>query len=80
MTGTKSTRNAEIEAYNYIDLAMTKNLPHGLVLRAGVNNLFDKDPPAIMGGLLVQNGNGNTYPSTYDPLGRMFFIGISSAF
>jgi outer membrane receptor protein involved in Fe transport len=80
LTGTKSTRNAEIEAYNYIDLAVTKNLPHGLVLRAGVNNVFDKDPPAIMGGLLVQNGNGNTFPSTYDPLGRMFFLGLSTSF
>ena len=80
LTGTKSTLNAKIEAYNYFDLAMTKDLPHGLVLRAGVNNLFDKDPPAIMGGLLFENGNGNTFPSTYDPLGRMFFIGISSAF
>ncbi len=80
LTGTKSTLNAKIEAYNYFDLAMTKDLPHGLVLRAGVNNMFDKDPPAIMGGLLFENGNGNTFPSTYDPLGRMFFIGISSAF
>lgn len=80
LTGTKSTLNAKIEAYNYFDLAATKDLPHGLVLRAGINNLFDKDPPAIMGGLLFENGNGNTFPSTYDPLGRMFFIGISSAF
>ncbi len=80
LTGTKSTRNAKIEAYNYFDLAVTKDLPHGLVLRAGINNLFDKDPPAIMSGLLVENGNGNTFPSTYDPLGRMLFIGITSAF
>lgn len=80
LSGTKSTLNAEIEAYNYIDLTLTKNLPKGLVLRAGVTNLFDKDPPAIMGGLLVENGNGNTFPSVYDPLGRMFFIGISAAF
>lgn len=80
LTGTKSTLNAEIEAYNYFDLAVTKDLPKGLVLRAGVNNLMDKAPPAIMGGLLVENGNGNTFPSVYDPLGRMFFIGISAAF
>ncbi|ESQ84056.1 hypothetical protein AEAC466_09940 [Asticcacaulis sp. AC466] len=80
LSGTKSVINAKIEAYNYIDLAITKNLPHDLVLRAGINNVFDKNPPAIMGGLLVTNGNGNTYPSTYDPLGRMLFIGISSAF
>ena len=80
LTGTKSTLNAKIEAYNYFDLAATKNLPYGVVLRAGINNLFDKDPPAIMGGLLFENGNGNTFPSTYDPLGRMFFVGLSAAF
>ncbi|MDC7675973.1 TonB-dependent receptor domain-containing protein [Asticcacaulis machinosus] len=80
LTGTKSTLNAEIKPYNYIDIAVTKDLPYGLVARAGINNLFDKDPPAIMGGLLAENGNGNTFPSTYDPLGRMLFIGISSKF
>lgn len=80
LTGTKSTRNAKIGNYDYFDVAVTKDLPHGLVLRAGINNLFDKNPPAIMGGLLVENGNGNTFPSTYDPLGRMLFIGVSSKF
>jgi len=80
LSGTKSTRNAKIGSYDYIDVAVTKDLPHNLVLRAGINNLFDKAPPAIMGGLLVENGNGNTFPSTYDPLGRMLFIGVSSKF
>lgn len=80
LTGTKSTINARIGNYDYFDLAVTKDLPHGLVLRAGINNLFDKDPPAIMSGLLVENGNGNTFPSTYDPLGRMLFVGLSAKF
>lgn len=80
LSGTKSTRNAKIKAYNYLDLAVTKSLPHGVVLRAGVNNLFDKAPPAIMEGLLAEWGNGNTYTGTYDPLGRMVFIGLSAEF
>lgn len=80
LTGTKSTLNAEIKAYSYFDLAVTKDLPKGFVLRAGINNLLDEAPPAIMGGLLAENGNGNTFPSVYDPLGRMFFLGISAAF
>lgn len=80
LTGTKSTINARIGNYDYFDLAVTKDLPRGLVLRAGINNLFDKDPPAIMNGLLFENGNGNTFPSTYDPLGRMLFVGISAKF
>ncbi|WP_031236576.1 TonB-dependent receptor domain-containing protein [Asticcacaulis sp. AC460] len=80
LSGNKSVLNAEIEAYNYFDLTAVYNLPYNVTLRAGVTNIFDKSPPAIDGGLLAENGNGNTYTSTYDPLGRMFFIGLSSAF
>jgi outer membrane receptor protein involved in Fe transport len=49
-------------------------------LRAGINNLFDKDPPAIAQGLLSSFGNGNTYPGVYDPLGRMLFVGLTAKF
>ena len=49
-------------------------------LRAGINNLFDKDPPAIAQGLLSSFGNGNTYPGVYDPLGRMIFVGLTAKF
>jgi len=44
-------------------------------LRIGVNNLFDKGPPIIStDGLLYPAViNNNTYPSTYDSLGRYIF-------
>jgi outer membrane receptor protein involved in Fe transport len=36
-------------------------------------NLFDKDPPVVgnSAGSTTANG-GNTFPATYDPLGRRF--------
>jgi hypothetical protein len=38
----------------------------------GVNNIFDKDPPIIVG----QGGYGNTYPATYDYAGMTMFLGF----
>jgi outer membrane receptor protein involved in Fe transport len=72
--------NSKIDAYNYIDLALTQTIDNGLTLRAGVNNLFDKDPPALSAGLLQTFGNGNTYPGVYDALGRTIFIGATVNF
>ncbi|WAC46790.1 TonB-dependent receptor [Asticcacaulis sp. SL142] len=79
LTGTVSERNAKIEAYNYIDVAASYKL-RGMAIRVGVNNLFDKAPPAVANGLLYSFGNGNTYPGTYDALGRMVFVGLSAKF
>jgi len=77
---TPSQINRKIKAYNYFDLATTITLDKKLTLRAGVNNLFDKDPPAIAQGILASFGNGNTYPGVYDPLGRTIFVGATVEF
>jgi outer membrane receptor protein involved in Fe transport len=71
--------NAAIPAYSYLDLAATWKI-HSVELRGGVNNVFDKDPPAIAAGLLASFGNGNTYPGIYDPMGRVLFVGATVAF
>lgn len=52
----------------------------GVVFRAGINNLLDKDPPALAQGNLYSFGNGNTYPGVYDVAGRTLFMGISANF
>jgi outer membrane receptor protein involved in Fe transport len=53
----------------------------GFTVRAGVNNIFDKDPPIVANaadaGVV---GNGNTYPGVYDALGRTFFVGLTAKF
>jgi len=68
--------NSSIRAYNYLDLAGTYRIKD-VELRAGINNVFDKDPPIIAAGLLSSFGNGNTYPGVYDPMGRVFFVGAT---
>lgn len=72
--------NAKLPAYSYFDLAATVNVRKDIVMRVGINNVFDKDPPAIAQGLLSSFGNGNTYPGIYDVAGRSFFIGLSADF
>ncbi|RJF85850.1 TonB-dependent receptor domain-containing protein [Sphingomonas cavernae] len=80
LAGTPFVINSKIGAYSYFDLAATVDVIENFTLRAGVNNIFDKDPPAIAQGLLSSFGNGNTYPGVYDPLGRMIFVGLTAKF
>lgn len=62
------------DAYNAFDLYANYQLTKSVKLRAGVDNLFDREPP-IVGGLV-----GSTEPSNYDILGRRFTVGISTKF
>lgn len=60
-------------ARNYLDIAGSWHAMKGLTVSFGINNLTDKDPP-ITSQLSTGQGNGNTYPSVYDALGRKIFI------
>jgi iron complex outermembrane receptor protein len=74
----------KIAAFNYIDLAAIWRVKDGITLRAGVNNVFDKDPPIVdqlnIGLSSPPVGNGNTFPGVYDTLGRVFFVGLTADF
>jgi outer membrane receptor protein involved in Fe transport len=70
--------NAKIPAYNYIDLEATWNVNKVLQLRAGANNVLDKDPPLI-DSVLVSGGAANTY-SVYDIFGRTLFLAFTAKF
>lgn len=78
--GDAQTLNATLPSYSYFDLAMTMKITNALSFRAGVNNMLDKDPPAIAQGLLAVFGNGNTYPGMYDVAGRSMFFGLTAEF
>ncbi|MBY9064090.1 TonB-dependent receptor [Sphingomonas yunnanensis] len=80
LAGDAYTLNSRIGTYNYFDLAFTATVREGVSLRLGVNNLLDRDPPAIVQGLLSAFGNGNIYPGVYDVAGRSFFAGLSAEF
>jgi iron complex outermembrane recepter protein len=70
--------NAKLPSYNYLDLEATWNVNKILQIRAGANNVLDKDPP-ILDTAIVSGGAANTY-STYDMFGRQLFVAFSAKF
>ena len=78
--------DARLGSQNYFDLAGTWGVRENVTLRFGVNNLFDKEPPlASSGAGSISNCptgpcSGNTYPMTYDSLGRYLFFGVRADF
>ena len=65
-----------LNAYNLIDLSFAADLTDAFSLAIGVNNLFDKTPQLIGDN----QQQANTYPSTYDVLGRDFFVSAKVRF
>ena len=73
-TGGDCVDNA-ISSFSYFDLAGDWTVRQGIDLRAGVNNIFDVEPPVIgTTQLPLPAGNGNTFPAVYDALGRTIFV------
>lgn len=59
----------------YHDVSGSYFISDMVSLTAGVNNLFDKQPPYYSG-----NNDSNTDPYTYDVLGRRVFAGVNVKF
>ncbi|HEX8527215.1 TonB-dependent receptor domain-containing protein, partial [Allosphingosinicella sp.] len=65
-----------IKAYNWFDLALRFGVSENFDLTMTVSNLLDKKPPIVGSTIGTTSFNsGNTYPSTYDALGRRFAVG-----
>jgi len=78
-----------VKAQHYFDLATTYSFGDHYNFRLGVNNILDNDPPLITGGSSARGGsnlcpagscNGNTYPGTWDALGRYIYAGVTLDF
>jgi outer membrane receptor protein involved in Fe transport len=68
-----------LDSQNYIDLSGNWGATEWLTIRAGVNNLLDREPPFVPQGITARE-NGNTYPSAYDALGQYWFVAASVEF
>jgi iron complex outermembrane receptor protein len=88
LTGPFSPFIAKIPQQNYFDLALTAKVGDHYQFRLGINNLLDKAPPIIGSNGSTSNinacpgvfCNGNTFPGTYDALGRYIFAGVTLDF
>lgn len=78
LAGSFSTPDKSLPAMSYLDLSVSYTFMKSFTLRAGVRNLLDKDPPLAVAG--APFGNGNTYPTVYDALGRQLSLNLTAKF
>jgi outer membrane receptor protein involved in Fe transport len=62
----------ETGAKNYFDLSSQWDISDHFQISGGIINAFDVDPP-VLGDCCSEQAN--TYPATYNPFGRKFFVG-----
>ncbi len=62
----------ELNSENYYDLSANWAVTEKASVTLGINNILD-DNPAISASVGT-TGNGNTFPQTYDALGRYVFV------
>jgi len=76
--------DAHIPSFSYFDASFQYKFRNRYTVRGGVNNIFDRTPPLLdsnsFGISAPPFGNGNTYPQVFDPLGRVFFVGLTADF
>ena len=74
-------RFRKIKAAHYFDLTTRFNVSENLTFTATVQNLLDKKPP-IVGNTIGSTtyNSGNTFPSSYDALGRRFAVSAKLKF
>jgi outer membrane receptor protein involved in Fe transport len=62
----------ELPAENYFDLAANWSVTDKAQVTLGINNVLDDNP--TLSASVGTTGNGNTFPQTYDALGRYVFV------
>lgn len=71
----------QIPSYDYFDLSARFDLTKEMQLTLTAFNIFNKEPPIIPTTIGTSSQNsGNTFPSTYDPLGRRFAATVNLRF
>ena len=63
---------------NYFDLAANWAVTEKAAITLGINNVLDDNPS--ISATVGTSGNGNTFPQTYDSLGRYVFVRASVDF
>ncbi len=61
-----------LPAEDYFDLAANWAITEKASVTLGINNVLDDNPS--ISGAVGTTGNGNTFPQTYDALGRYLFL------
>jgi outer membrane receptor protein involved in Fe transport len=75
VTGGSPAANTGTAATWYHDLSARYAITPNIAIRAGISNLTDQQPR-----LYSPNIQSNTDPSTFDVLGRRYFVGLNAKF
>ena len=70
-----NNRTQVLDAVSYVDLNTAYKLNRIVSLRFGVNNATDEQPPVYTPAIAA-----NTDPSTYDLIGRRYYVGLTARF
>jgi outer membrane receptor protein involved in Fe transport len=68
----KGQLDKELPAEDYFDLAANWAITEKASVSLGINNVLDDNPS--VSGAVGTNGNGNTFPQSWDALGRYVFV------
>jgi outer membrane receptor protein involved in Fe transport len=63
-----------VPAVNYFDLFGTYAFTDSILVRVGVTNITDEEPPEVAGQI------GQTRIGTYDVIGPSFTVGLQASF
>ena len=71
----KTVNYGHIRPYDYFDASVRISVMENLSLTLTASNIFDVKPPSV-GSTIGSTAfnSGNTYPSTYDALGRRYAV------
>ena len=77
-------QTSHIGGYSYFDLSASLPVTSQVAFRIGVNNIADKNPPAVWNGTYTDcptaTCNDNTWVGTYDTLGRYLYAHVTAKF
>jgi iron complex outermembrane recepter protein len=88
LAGPFYTFDERIGSQSYFDFGINAKVGRHFSWQLGVNNILDKEPPLThsgsgafgQGNCASTVCNGNTYPGTYDGLGRYIYTGVTLDF
>jgi outer membrane receptor protein involved in Fe transport len=67
----------DLGSRHFLDLSGAWSATDNIVIRAGANNIMDKNPPLTVETNSSVGGLGNTYGGFYDNLGRYLFLNVT---
>lgn len=71
----------QIDAINYFDLSGSYAINDTVTVSANIRNLLDEEPPLVGNGAgSTARNSGNTFPGTYDTIGRTYTVGLRATF